>query len=844
MSIFVSDDILGFGAMHSRQSAKVRELEADLESRANAIGRQQVPLSFDPMKARDLDTIQTRGIDDTRKSPQGKPIGANRLLEPTLSDKQKERFAATGLVVQADQTCVTFAQMYQKIFSDELPLLVTTDSVLQAFHQSFDNALASAEESKLMPALKAMAEAMRAVLPGRFAEASSSKDASPLCIQALLDVDLFLAAGLELLDIPTFREPRYDPYLFASFDSKKKKKEAPAPPARTPTPLLLKHENNKAAADTVASWVASATSASGAHQIELFGSKHEIDFSLFKPRGHYTKSGALKQYFKAMSWFNQICWAIDQSATDGGRGVASAIVMTQVLHASAGGWAHYQTVDKLITELVGLSDNGTFDQLHALLLAVDRTLVDDKPPLTDAAIRAVVAALSAGSSLGTQGYAGRAFTVDPAGASGPVVLPRLFAIMGGKFILDGWVTSKVCDPNLAPGLLGRRLPSGVDVAYAVFANDAAAPVLLDRMQRQRKDAHFVPFRDGVRFDGQIGALRATIDALPAAAWSQTIYMRWLGAIRALSPSVDAQPTSGWYERVAEWLDAVVAIEKLNEENRNRSSKHKSVPLPPLPACAFPRGPSVFESSAYACKNLTTQLASWATLRHDTIIYAKQPFGCFTCCDTPTAYVEPQMRFWLEMIVAYRALIDAFAAHGMSLDMRGAVIILARVARICAKQLAGVPLSNGASPEDNKRGFYDQSDEEFLKRSVEHVIPGSGSPYWSGWFMRLFCTIGIERDDIVEKSDALVADVFTDPADDASADPGAILHIASGRAHLMTIAVNSPDGTSAAFCGPVFAYSEFKCPPGTRMTDDEWRYRGERRGLAPEQLLDTDIQHML
>jgi hypothetical protein len=619
MSIFVSDDVLGFDAMHSRQSANVHELQADLESRAKAIGKQQVPLSFDPMKARDLDTIQTRGIDDKRKTSRGKPIGSNRLLEPTFSDKQKERFAATGLVVQADQKCVTFAQMYQKIYSDELPLLVTTDSVLQALHQSFDNALAEAEVRKLMPALKAMAQAMRAVLPGRFAEASSSKDASPLCVRALLDVDLFLAAGLELLDTPAAEEARHDPFLLMLFgDPQKKKKEAPAPPARTPTPLLLKHENSKAAADTVASWVASATSASGAHKIDLFGSKHEIDFSLFKPRGHYTKSGALKQYFKAMSWFNQVSWAIDQSARDGGRGVASAIVMTQVLHASAGGWAHYQTIDKLITELVGLSDNGTFDQLHALLLAVDRTLVDDKPPLTDAAIQAVVAALSA-SSLGTQGYAGRAFAVDPAGAGGPVVLPRLFAVMGGKFILDGWVTSKVCDPNLAPGLLGRRLPSGVDVAYAVFANDAAAPVLLDRMQRQRKDAHFVPFRDGVRFGGQIGALRATIDALPPAAWSQTMYMRWLSAIRALSPSVDVQPTSGWYERVAEWLDAVVAIEKLNHENRNIST-HKSVPLPPLPACAFPRGPSVFDSSAYACKNLTTQLASWATLRHDTILY--------------------------------------------------------------------------------------------------------------------------------------------------------------------------------------------------------------------------------
>jgi hypothetical protein len=182
---------------------------------------------------------------------------------------------------------------------------------------------------------------------------------------------------------------------------------------------------------------------------------------------------------------------------------------------------------------------------------------------------------------------------------------------------------------------------------------------------------------------------------------------------------------------------------------------------------------------------------------------------------------------------------------MDIYLGGAVMILARVARICAKQLAGVPLSKGASPEDNKRGVYEQSDEEFLKRSVAHVHPGSGSPYWDGWYLRLFCSIGIEQDDIVEKSDALVADVFTDPADDQSGDPGAILHIASGSAHLMTIAVNSPDGsgTSAAFCGPVFAYSEFQCPPGMRMTDEAWRYSGERRGLTPEQLLDTDIQHM-
>jgi Protein of unknown function (DUF3160) len=37
-----------------------------------------------------------------------------------------------------------------------------------------------------------------------------------------------------------------------------------------------------------------------------FLEKREIDFTLFKPRGHYAKSAALRQYFRTVSWLGEI----------------------------------------------------------------------------------------------------------------------------------------------------------------------------------------------------------------------------------------------------------------------------------------------------------------------------------------------------------------------------------------------------------------------------------------------------------------------------------------------------------------------------------------------------------
>ena len=51
-------------------------------------------------------------------------------------------------------------------------------------------------------------------------------------------------------------------------------------------------------------------------------------------------------------------------------------------------------------------------------------------------------------------------------------------------------------------------------------------------------------------------------------------------------------------------------------------------------------PQIMRTQTWQMKQLQTQLASWAELRHDTILYAKQSYTAFAVCEYPTGYVEP------------------------------------------------------------------------------------------------------------------------------------------------------------------------------------------------------------
>ena len=61
------------------------------------------------------------------------------------------------------------------------------------------------------------------------------------------------------------------------------------------------------------------------------------------------------------------------------------------------------------------------------------------------------------------------------------------------------------------------------------------------------------------------------------------------------------------------------------------------------------------TEAWGRRMLNTQLASWAELRHDTILYAKQTYTGGVACEFPDALVEPYPAFF--------ARLGAYAAKG-------------------------------------------------------------------------------------------------------------------------------------------------------------------------------------
>jgi hypothetical protein len=221
------------------------------------------------------------------------------------------------------------------------------------------------------------------------------------------------------------------------------------------------------------------------------------------------------------------------------------------------------------------------------------------------------------------------------------------------------------------------------------------------------------------------------------------------------------------------------------------------------------------TAAWKRKQLQTGLASWAELRHDTILYAKQSMTAHAICEYPEGYVEPYPTFYETLAQLARqamrlfggpVLGTAIAKDGKNQNWGSTVAVEAffgrfaktmdRLAAIASKELSATP--------------FDADERQFLKQVIaEKVIIGCGGPpthYLTGWYTQL-----IYKGDAL-KREPTVADVHTDP------DSGTVLEAGVGDVRYMVIAVDN-DRDRAVYVGPTYAYYEFTSP--TRLTDEEW-----------------------
>ena len=204
-------------------------------------------------------------------------------------------------------------------------------------------------------------------------------------------------------------------------------------------------------------------------------------------------------------------------------------------------------------------------------------------------------------------------------------------------------------------------------------------------------------------------------------------------------------------------------------------------------------PTFMQTEAWTDKQLTTALASWTELRHDTILYAKQSYSVVASgapiLPPVEGYVEPVPEFYARLLdltkmtrrglTSYGVLDETSARRLTSLEE-----IISRLIQISEKELLNEPLTQGDC--DFIRDFADELDD---------VLAGVDSK---------------------AKKTTLVADVHTDT------NTNQALEDATGYVRLIVVAYRQPDGSVVLGAGPVFSYYEFKQPISQRLTDEAWR----------------------
>lgn len=329
----------------------------------------------------------------------------------------------------------------------------------------------------------------------------------------------------------------------------------------------------------------------------------------------------------------------------------------------------------------------------------------------------------------------------------PLEAVKGLRLMGQRFVPDAYIFQQLIHPNVPQ----RYLPSGLDV-MAVMGSERAATWLGQDPTAQ------IP-----EYSAQSRKMVDWLAGLAPEEWRETAYNGWLYTLRPLlfPPGVDYPP--------------------------------------------------FMQSTAWQDKQLNTALGSWAELKHDTLLYAKQAYGGLGGCGFPTPpppvlaqnYVEPVP----EVFARIAALIQMTR---QDLEGRGL--------------LQMVPKEEEFSPGLGDRLASLESLALALEAMAEKELRGEPLSEAENETLR---TLGEYLEEVVrwangEKPEldpaAIIADVATDP------NTNQVLEVAIGPVHEIYAVVPIPqaDGSQALTVarGGIFSYYEF--PSQDRLTDEAWR----------------------
>ena len=633
---------------------------------------------------------------------EGLRVNMSNLLNPQqLKDFDStlcQKLAEEGFAIVPSNTSQLF-HIYERNDYSDFPSFVTTDLYLQLYHLYIDCMLRELEEYQLLPLMteytQDMIDAMLAIIHNADNDDSETKRIAGRNLQ-------FFRVALHLFN----GKP-----INASYTTEKAEIDK-----------CLKAENAKS------------------EMLMDYMGEISFPYSLFRARGHYTRSDGLKRYFRGMMWLQTATMGLDYETE-----VKQAVQMAYAMKLFKKTRQKYDKIDNLITLLMGKHDNLSLLQVIAEVdktgMSMDELLNDDKE------IAKITKVLNEIGNKQTR------------------IRPKFektshnkINVMPQRYQPDAEVLQEMVDYDSNP--TKRGIPKGIDVMAAMGVTAA------EQILKEEKT-------DWKQLLPNLDKMKMRMDEID---WSETTATQWMETLKVLTTGTDS------------------------------------------------KSPYFMQNPNWSKKDLNAALASWAELKHDAILYAKQPMGaeCGGGENVPEpvvkGYVEPNVKFWKkasELLENTAKLLKdqnmmTEKIEGVTERLREEVEFLHRVSE---KELAGKILTDEE---------YDQI--SYIGATFENIsldllrMPNQNLYNW----------VDIEGAD---RKVALVADVYTANADNNKNK--AILFEAVGDADEIYVVVEI-GGYLYLTRGAVLSYREFVQPiDQPRLTDEEWQKQLEsnpRKGV--------------
>jgi hypothetical protein len=639
-------------------------------------------------------------------------------LKLQLTDYEKKLLNQNEFFVTERVSNDDVIQMLQRIYHLDLPLFISTDIILKAFHQSYDGILKGVEISFLIPKL----EQLLSGLQDNLSILNQKYSFDSRLIKMLRDVDVYICVARKLLT--SNAQPFYSDNL-SNIDH-----------------ILNNIESLRLIEEPLFSETA-----------------RKVDYSQFKPRGHYTDTNfpQLERYFKTMIWLGRtelylikpVSDDISPTDQDIQRQVIDSYLISEAVKTLTVK-PIFDEMEKVIASFVGEQDNVTLDQFNSISNAVNISSAKD--------LLSMETVKRFQDTLSTKPFAGQKI-LSQVLSSNPMNVSQIkpasaFLLFGQRFVIDSYITGNVVFDRTKSK---RMLPSTLDILFAL-GNSAAAQLLTSEI-------------DKFQYAANLSALRYLIDSYDSNFWNSAIYNLWLNSIRSLNPPAQRET------------------------------------LPPF-----------MQTGAWWQQKMNTQLASWAELRHDNLLYAKQSYSGIPVCSFPFSYVEPIPAFYKSMKELANQTIEKFNNLSIDLDQQkiyfnGFALVMDTLETIAQKELDKIQLTD----KENK----------FL-RGILYESPGC-VPVINGWYSNKL----IYQSWASSRVDHVVADFHTSPADEFGNMVGWIKHAGTGPVNLSVVVTNLSGVGDVAFTGPVSSYYEYTTTNFLRLTDEEWHKTYLKQSLRPD-----------